>query len=95
MIYVTYVHTYLRIIWYSASIGFRSYKGKDIKMGRNYEARSTYAPLFTESKCKRRVRQWKNSVYTACQLVCSHTRNTTDVKEKPKRRASTYMYSDE
>lgn len=69
----------------NVSIGFHSYKGKDIKMGRNYETRSIYAPIFTGSKCKRRARQWKNSVYTACQLVvCSRTRNTTDVEEKPK-----------
>lgn len=45
----------------------------DIKVGRNYETRSTYAPLFIPSKCKRRD-NGKNSIYTACQLVvCSPT----------------------
>lgn len=54
-----------------AFIGIQGYKENDIKVGRNYETRSTYAPLFIPSKCKR-PDNGKNSVYTACQLVvCS------------------------
>lgn len=57
--------------WRGAFTGIQGYKEKDIKVGRNYETRSTYAPFFIASKCKRRD-NGKNSVYTACQLVvCS------------------------